>query len=436
MRKQLIVTALSKVSLNRRAGAVAAISILILSAFSVSIFTSRAQAAGLNGVGIKLQSSSNYLAFDARNKAIQSSKFTPYDITGVDSGYALLKHLGSGKCVNVTSGNDFTRPTLTTCSATDKNQHWKISSQITARNSGKVLEAYYNWMRSGDPVDIYSNHQGANQTWSLRTSSGTVVTWPESDSTVNNMPTTAKIGFRYAGGEDFLSDAAAGNVAAPLGDNSARPYNDKLVPYGDWAGNNGGTYKFQQNVSVHDGYLDAQVRTLNGEPTGSAWVFRTPDTNSDEFIYGAVEQRVRFVGNAPHYGSASILWPSSEVWGEGEIDFPEGSFGFEPNAFHHCLGTNQDAARNCDVFATGLANWSGWHIYRIEWTPSGTSYFVDGRRIGTNTNATPTTRHHWVTQMAVAGLSAEEESQIPTRISEESGNYQVDWARFESYVGQ
>lgn len=121
------------------------------------------------------------------------------------------------------------------------------------------------------------------------------------------------------------------------------------------------------------------------EPSGSAFIDNSKETR---FTYGAVEQRVRIVGNAPNYGVASILWPANDNWAEGELDYPEGGFGNSPTAYHHYLG--EDPGRNCSEFATGVS-WSQSHVYRIEWTPKGTSYYVHGRLIGTNTDAIPTT---------------------------------------------
>ncbi|MFV0428683.1 MAG: glycoside hydrolase family 16 protein [Arachnia sp.] len=246
----------------------------------------------------------------------------------------------------------------------------------------------------------------------------------------DSAPTGSSPGFSFVASEDFDTAAAAGTVAIPFegGDRQASyAYDDLIVAYGDWQGNDGGTYRFQENVSVADGMLNADLGMIDGEATGSAWIFKFPGAESGSFTYGAVEQRVRVVGNVPSYGSAGILWPASDEWGEGEIDFPEGNFASSPSVFHHCLGDR--APENCSWFDTGLADWSQWHTYRIEWTPQGTSYFIDGTLLGTNTDATPTTPHNWVTQMA---LHPNGET---TPLAEQSGTYQVDWIRFEAYTG-
>lgn len=236
-----------------------------------------------------------------------------------------------------------------------------------------------------------------------------------------NLPTTSTPGFKHLAGQDFDKDAKAGKVASRDPD-ADLPYQDWILPYANWSGHRGGQYRFQENVSVHDGMLDVNVRSIDGRNTGAAWIWLHPDPvfKNYGFTYGAVEQRVKVVGNIPGYGVANLLWPDSEDWGDGEIDFPEAGFDEEPKAYHHCLAPRP--ADNCSIFETG-ASWSEWHVYRIEWRPTGTSYYIDGRLIGTNTDSTPRTSHHWVTQIA-RDTAGHKDSKL-------QGNYLVDWVRFE-----
>ncbi len=236
-----------------------------------------------------------------------------------------------------------------------------------------------------------------------------------------NLPTKSTRGFTNLAGQDFDQDAAAGEVASR--DQAVnQPYSDWILPYGNWTGNHGGEYRFQENVSVHDGMLDVNVRSIDGKNTGAAWIWLHPDPvfRNYGFTYGAVEQRVKVVGDLPGYGAANLLWPDSEDREDGEIDFPESGFDGEPTAYHHCLGSR--FKDNCSVFKTGVT-WAQWHVYRIEWRPNGVSYFIDGRLIGTNTDAIPTTSHHWVTQMARDSAGRKD--------AKLEGHYLVDWVRFE-----
>jgi len=236
------------------------------------------------------------------------------------------------------------------------------------------------------------------------------------------LPTKSTQGFKHLAGQDFDEDAKVGQVASR--DREADlPYQDWILPYANWSGHRGGQYRFMENVSVRDGKLDVHVRSIKGKNTGAAWIWLHPDPTFKNygFTYGAVEQRVKVVGEIPGYGVANLLWPDSEDWGDGEIDFPEAGFGEEPTAYHHCLSPRPKD--NCSIFRTGVT-WSEWHVYRIEWLPTGTSYYIDGRLIGTNTDATPHTSHHWVTQIA-----RDTKGRKDPRLQ---GHYLIDWVRFET----
>jgi Glycosyl hydrolases family 16 len=239
-----------------------------------------------------------------------------------------------------------------------------------------------------------------------------------------NLPTKSTRGFKHLAGQDFDEDAPVGKVASRKSA-ANRPDQDWILPYANWSGHRGGQYRFQENVSVHDGMLDVHVRSIDGRNTGAAWIWLHPDPvfKNYGFTYGAVEQRVKVVGNIPGYGVANLLWPDSEDWGDGEIDFPEAGFDEEPKAYHHCLAPRP--ADNCSIFDTGVS-WSQWHVYRIEWLPTGTSYYIDGRLIGTNTDSTPHTSHHWVTQIA-RDTAGHKDPAL-------EGHYLVDWVRFEAPV--
>jgi hypothetical protein len=227
-----------------------------------------------------------------------------------------------------------------------------------------------------------------------------------------------KAGFRRVLAEHFDTPAPVGGVAKHGGDDTL-PYSKVIEPYGEgWQDNYGGIYRFDAGASVADSVLRVAVGSPGGVNTGAAWSYLNPETGWG-FTYGAVEQRVRVVGDLSGFGSASLLWPDSDQWGDGEIDFPEGNFGGTVTAYHHGLGDR--APVNEDIFTTD-ARWADWHTYRIEWTPGGTSYFVDGQRIGTNTSATPTTGHHWVTQIGRHG------SPVPT---DRAGVYEVDWVTID-----
>lgn len=154
------------------------------------------------------------------------------------------------------------RPRLRPCDLNDTTQHWsrgEKGDQLVARDSGKALEAMYDWKQSDDPLTLWTNNRTLNQRWSSAPwttpdTSGAPKGW-------HRMPTDSTPGFRFVDGEDFLLNAKAGDVASVEGDPTPRTYNYRFTPYPDeWEGNNGGRYRFQKKVSVHQGIMSAQVR--------------------------------------------------------------------------------------------------------------------------------------------------------------------------------
>jgi beta-glucanase (GH16 family) len=97
----------------------------------------------------------------------------------------------------------------------------------------------------------------------------------------------------------------------------------------------------------------------------------------------------------PGYKTAWLLWPDSENWADGEIDFPEGNLTGTISAYMHHKGDPQAQ----DGYSTG-ATYATWHTAVIEWTPQSVTFYLDGRVIGTSTDAAviPSTPMHWVLQ--------------------------------------
>lgn len=204
---------------------------------------------------------------------------------------------------------------------------------------------------------------------------------PTPASTASPTPTTEPTstptdGFR----EDFTMPAAAGRVD--------RTYPDSWQPYPDGTG---GRYYSDQVITVHDGVLDV---TLDGK-RGAAGTFGEPDT-AYSHVGGTFTVRAKATGGDGN-GAAFMLWPSSDVWADGEIDFPEGNFDDVPSVFHHSMTPGQEAT--AQHLATGV-DWRDWHTYSETWVPGrSVTYTVDGRTIGTVTHDVPTTEHRYMFQV-------------------------------------
>jgi beta-glucanase (GH16 family) len=140
--------------------------------------------------------------------------------------------------------------------------------------------------------------------------------------------------------------------------------------------------------------------------------------------YGRYAVRFR-ADPLPRYKTAWLLWPDSERWSDGEIDFPEGNLDGRINAFMHHRGnpTAQEAYSTTATYPT-------WHTAVIEWTPQSVRFLLDGQVVGndTVTQFIPNTPMHWVLQT--------ETDTDPGRPPADStaGNVQIDWVTVHARV--
>jgi beta-glucanase (GH16 family) len=160
-----------------------------------------------------------------------------------------------------------------------------------------------------------------------------------------------------------------------------------------------GTYSPRRVVSVHDGVMDLHLRTVDGAHLAAAPAPKLEGTGTqDGQLYGRYAVRYR-ADPIPGYKIAWLLWPDSEKWSDGEIDFPEGNLGGDTWAFMHHRGkpTNQD------WYATP-ALLQQWHTAVIEWEPESVRFLLDGVVVGESDdkNLIPKVPMHWVLQTETA----------------------------------
>jgi hypothetical protein len=201
------------------------------------------------------------------------------------------------------------------------------------------------------------------------------------------------------------------DVPAAAGAEFAAVYGDVYLRYPDGSGD--GKYR-HANVSAEDGSLTIRVRSLDGVPTGAAGALFAWGLTGGRFAV-----RFRADPSAAGYGAAIQLWPSSDRWGDGEMDFPEGDFGGSVNLYHHRVGRDPEVNH---LLREGLCGWGDWHTAVVEWLPGrSVRYLLDDRLVGevTDPAQVPTTPHNWVVQAAAHG-DAE-----PAVVE---GRLQIDWA--------
>ena len=206
------------------------------------------------------------------------------------------------------------------------------------------------------------------------------------------MPIGNLDGWQQVTAEDFLTTATS--------DQFSTTYANSWSPYED-----GGKY-YKSAISAGNGMMNI---TLNGL-TGAAGVFGPAATRWGN-MYGRYSICFKAVGGDGN-GTAIMVWPSSNVWGDGEIDYPEGNFEGTLQVFHHGVGCVQCYA--ADSYNTG-ASWRDWHVATTEWTPTSVKYYLDEVLIKTVTHDIPINNHRFTIQIA------------PNASNSLTGNFYIDW---------
>lgn len=110
-------------------------------------------------------------------------------------------------------------------------------------------------------------------------------------------------------------------------------------------------------------------------------------------------------------GVASLLWPDSNVWGDGEVDWPEIYGGTSPNVLgdNHCVtATGRQAWEKCGVNVNTLRPWlNTWHETSVSCSPSKLELWMDGKLYATTSGVNvPTAALHQVIQSGSASWTA------------------------------
>ena len=186
--------------------------------------------------------------------------------------------------------------------------------------------------------------------------------------------------------EDFNTDTK-GDVATK--------YQNTFPVYPDGTGD--GKYLPSKVLSTHDSMLDFYLHHEGNVDAGAAGTF-IQNNGAWASTGGRFSVRFKSDGKAEGYGAAFILWPNSENWSEGEIDFPEGELTSSTNLNQHRVGNNPGEK---SLMVENVSNWTDWHTATIDWIPGkAIYYYMDGKLVAQETNPAnvPTTPHKWIVQ--------------------------------------
>jgi putative cell wall-binding protein len=239
---------------------------------------------------------------------------------------------------------------------------------------------------------------------------------PSTAMPVGNLP-----GWKQVGAQDFTTSAAIGQIGQVYG-TAVRGYSGLL----DTSKN--GTYNPDSVLSVSNGVLDYYLHTAGGRPQVAAVI---PFGYSGQ-TYGRYSVRFRS-DNLPGYKIAFLLWPTSDNWNDGEIDWPEGDLNGKMSPASAMKGTYSPST-GMAFDAVSPRSWSAtdssdWHIATTEWTPGSVKWYWDGVLVSQTSNSAgvPNTNFRWT-------LQAETQIDAPAPAPSVAGHLQVDWAVQYAYA--
>jgi hypothetical protein len=232
---------------------------------------------------------------------------------------------------------------------------------------------------------------------------------------ISAMPVGDLLGWKQTAVQDFIRPAARGQVQ--------EVYGPEMRGYAGFADSSGiGTYTPDSVLSVADGKLDYFLHKADGS-------VRVASVIPFGYIgqkYGRYSIRFRY-DSLPGYKIAFMLWPSSDKWSDGEIDWPEGGLDGPLYGGSAIKGSSDNGSVKFDppdrrYSPTGPGD---WHVATTEWTPGKVKWFWDGELIGQTKipSGVPDTPMRWTLQ---AETSDRASATYPG--SATAGHIQVDWA--------
>lgn len=235
------------------------------------------------------------------------------------------------------------------------------------------------------------------------------------------MPVGDRPGWKQTGAQDFTRPAPPGQVD--------EVYGAEMRGYAGFADSSGrGQYAPDEVLSVRQGSLNYFLHSASGSPKVASVI---PFGYAGQ-TYGRYSVKFRY-DSLPGYKIAFLLWPVSDNWNEGEIDWPEGALDGPLYAGSAMKGSLAAGPMKFDpphrVYSSDGPG--GWHIATTEWIPGNVKWFWDGELISQTTvpTAVPDTPMRWTLQ---AETSDRADAFYPA--AQTSGLLQVDWVVQYAYA--
>lgn len=298
-----------------------------------------------------------------------------------------------------------------TAGVTYRIRYSAVGSQVAVKiwDATQAEPAQYNWTATSVAEShrggvILLSSSGASSTAAVMTLDNLVVT----DMNVQTRAPIGDIGnWKQIYVEDFDANATTGTGAGSF----QSVYANSWYNYTDGTSNQ---YWNTRVMTASNSMMVANIDTVNG----FAGAFGAPAQVFTR-LYGKFTYRFRVIGGDGS-GQAAMIWPSSNTWSDGEIDFPEANFEKNFSAHDHIMygpDLSVDQPYDCQT------DFRDWHVASMEWTPTSVRHYVDDVFMTEVLHDIPMTNHRWTLQTAP--------NDYPQNLK--TGTYYIDWATFYSY---
>ena len=117
-----------------------------------------------------------------------------------------------------------------------------------------------------------------------------------------------------------------------------------------------------------------------------------------------------------------MLWPSSDDWNDGEIDWPEADLGGTPRPASAVPGSYRDGRMTFEPAKEAFAgsDTTEYHVATTEWDRGIVRFYWDGKLVTTTTRAVPTTPF----RVTLQGETWIGEGKVPV---DAAGHVSIDW---------
>jgi hypothetical protein len=224
------------------------------------------------------------------------------------------------------------------------------------------------------------------------------------------MPVGNLSGWTQVFADDFSSNFTEGTIPTASGTSWPAPYTGHWDCYTNFHSTDGVGFYDAGILSVVNSTLKMHLYVDSSGVPHCAAPLPILDGHTSAYsgqTYGRWDFCMKSDGGLSDFLVAYLLWPDSDVWAQGEIDFPNSYLVGYVSGYVHEVGSNPGNSVN--YVDDKSVYYTSWHVYSIQWTSAGVSFWIDGTQVmysPASQGGTPSVPHHFVMQTETDGPGA------------------------------